>query len=63
MTQVFEILRRFFGRVEPVGPVAESLLHGGLNPSARNELFYAELINDKWDERHRDYPWPPGWLG
>jgi hypothetical protein len=63
MTRVFEALRNFFGRDEELGPVTDHLLHGGLNPAARNELFYAELIKDKWDERFREYPWPPGWNG
>ena len=63
MTRVFETLRNFFGHGEGLGPATDHLLHGGLNPAARNELFYAELIKDKWDERFREYPWPSGWNG
>jgi hypothetical protein len=61
MARVLDVLRQFFGRDTPIIPVGDNLLHGGINPASRNELFYAELIEDKWDEKYRDYPWPSGW--
>ena len=63
MTRVFEALRHFFAREEHAGPVLDHLLHGSLNPADRNELFYAQLLDDKREDKYRDYPWPPGWLG
>ena len=58
MTRILEALRQFFGREEPVGPVLDHLLHGSLNSADRNELFYAQLLNDKRDDNCRDCPWP-----
>ena len=63
MSRVLDVLSRFFSRETPISPVGDHLLHGSLNPASRNELFYAELIESKWDKKYRDYPWPPGWPG
>ena len=61
MARVLEVLRQFFGRETPIVPVGDFSLHASINHASRNELFYAELIEDKWDEKYRDYPWPSGW--
>lgn len=67
MARFLDVVRSFFNRATPITPEADGLLHGALNAAHRNELFYAELIEDKWDEsrgeRFRNYPWPPGWQG
>jgi len=63
MTRLIETLRRIFGRDQELAPSFDHLLHGSLNPSAHNELFYAQLIEGNWAEGQRDYPWPPGFNG
>ena len=63
MSRVLDLLRLFFARDTAIAPMGDHLLRGNLNPASRNELFYAELIESKWDEKYRDYPWPPGWQG
>ena len=60
MLRLIETLRHFFGREAPQ-PLADPLLHGGLNIAGQHELDYAELLDREWAEKFREYPWPPGW--
>jgi hypothetical protein len=61
MTRILAVLANFFVSKEPEGPVLDHLLHGSLNSAASNELYYAELIHNKWDDKIRNYTLPLGW--